>query len=970
MKKLLLTALVLLLVPVSFLQAQVRQKTYTYDTIPGDPLRARIYTLDNGLKVYLSVYKDEPRFQSFIGVKAGSKNDPSDHTGLAHYLEHMLFKGTDKYGTNDYAKEAPLLDTIFNLYDRYGATTDSMKRVSIYHQIDSVSGVAANYAIANEFDKMMAGIGVTGVNAYTSVEQTVYQNDVPSNQLENFLNIEAERFRHPVMRLFHTELEAVYEEKNRGLDNDGRKMYEALMSGIFQHHQYGTQTTIGTIEHLKNPSLKEIRKFLETYYVPNNMVISLSGDFNPDDAIRLIDERFGKMAKKEVPAYQPPSENLIKQPIFKEVYGPDAESVMMGFRFNGANSPDADMITMVDMILSNGQAGLLDLNLNTAQKVLSSSSSTNIMKDYSIHILSGRPREGQTLEQVRDLLLSQIMEIKMGNFPDWLIPAIVTNLRLEQATSYESNFARAQAMLNSELDGVKYKDQVDQINRLSRINKQQVIDFVRTWYGENYVIVYKRTGEDKNVIKVVKPPITPVQTNTEQQSDFVKSVFAFKAPDVQPVFIDYQKDITRLTLKSGVPVFRVMNNENKTFEMDYVFNQGTANNRQLSLALDYLKYLGSAKFTASRIKEEFYKIGCDFNVSTSEDETTVTLSGLSDNFTTAVSLFEDLLSSPQPDTTALSNLKDDVLKRRQNAKLNKNIILGAMQNYAKFGPVSPFSYVLSEQELDGITAQQLTSTLKNLEGYVHRIDYYGPAANDILVSTLDKFHKTPKLLQQPPAAHQFVEQSTDTARVFIVNYDMKQAELVFLSKGGRYDKNMAPQVALYNRYFGGSMASPVFQTLRESKALAYSVSSRYNSPSMPQRSYYNFAYIGTQVDKLPEATAGMMDLLRNFPESEKGFENARDGVIQQIQTERITKGDILDAFHRAEKMGLTYDIRKDIYAQVPKLTLADIRKFHDTVLKNGNYHIVVLGNRKKLDMKTLESYGAVTDLTLTDIFGY
>ncbi len=173
--------LILLTVAVQAVYGQSAKK-YAYDSIPGDPLKARIYTLDNGLKVYLSVYKDEPRFQSMIGVKAGSKNDPSDHTGLAHYLEHMLFKGTDQYGTLDYAKEAPLLDTISNLYDVYGQTKDSAQRVAIYHKIDSVSGVAANYAIPNEFDKLMAALGVTGTNAFTSVEQTVYVNDVPSNQ--------------------------------------------------------------------------------------------------------------------------------------------------------------------------------------------------------------------------------------------------------------------------------------------------------------------------------------------------------------------------------------------------------------------------------------------------------------------------------------------------------------------------------------------------------------------------------------------------------------------------------------------------------------------------------------------------------------------------------------------------------------------------------------------------------------------
>ena len=273
-----------------------------YESFANDPLNTRIYTLDNGLKVYLSVYKDAPRVQTYIAVRAGSKNDPADATGLAHYLEHMLFKGTDKYGSLDFEKEKILIDQIEALYEEYRTIDmdDEENRNRVYAQIDSVSGEAAKFAIANEYDKMVSGIGAKGTNAYTSAESTVYVNDIPSNQLEKWLSIESERFRNPVFRLFHTELEAVYEEKNRGLDNDGRKMFEAMLSGLFQKHTYGTQTTIGTVEHLKNPSLTEIRKYFNKYYVPNNMAICLSGDFDPDQVIVWINEKFGSFERKMI----------------------------------------------------------------------------------------------------------------------------------------------------------------------------------------------------------------------------------------------------------------------------------------------------------------------------------------------------------------------------------------------------------------------------------------------------------------------------------------------------------------------------------------------------------------------------------------------------------------------------------------------------------------------------------------------
>ena len=351
---------------------QMKKIENNYEEVKNDPLKARIYTLDNGLKVYLTSYADAPRVQTNIAVRAGSKNDPADATGLAHYLEHMLFKGTDVYGSLDFEKEAPMLDKIEALYEEYRSyeMSDTENRDRIWAQIDSISGEAAKFAIANEYDKMVSGLGAKGTNAYTSNEKTVYINDIPSNQIEKWLKLEAERFRYPVFRLFHTELEAVYEEKNISLDNDGRKMFEALLDGLFPTHQYGQQTTIGTVEHLKNPSLTEIRKYFNKYYVPNNMAICLSGDFDYDETIELINKYWGTFERKDDPTFDVIQESPIAEPVYAEVYGPEAERLYIGFRFDGANTEDAKMLTMVDMVLSNSAAGLIDLNLNQAQELI------------------------------------------------------------------------------------------------------------------------------------------------------------------------------------------------------------------------------------------------------------------------------------------------------------------------------------------------------------------------------------------------------------------------------------------------------------------------------------------------------------------------------------------------------------------------------------------------------------------------
>ncbi|MEW6469114.1 MAG: insulinase family protein [Bacteroidota bacterium] len=941
------------------------------ETVPGDPMNVRLYTLANGLKVYMTVYKNAPRIYTAIAVRAGSKFDPANATGLAHYLEHMLFKGTSSYGTLDYSKEKPLLDQIEILYEKYRQTSDEAMRKKIYRMIDSISGIAAKYAIANEYDKMLASIGAKGTNAFTSNEQTVYINDIPSNQLEKWLTIEAERFMNPVFRIFHTELEAVYEEKNISLDSDGNKLWESLYSGLFPTHPYGTQTTIGTIEHLKNPSLMEIKNYFKKYYVPGNIAICISGDFDPDATIAWINQKFGGWGRKPVAPYDPPKEKPLTAPVVKEVWGPDAETMAMAFRLPQAGSKDADLLTLVDKILYNGTAGLIDLNLVQSQKVLRAYSYADILQDYSAHILMADPKEGQKMEDLRDLLLAQLDKIKKGEFPDWLLGAIINNMKLDETKEMENNSSRVFKMVNSFILGEKWEHSVARIARLSQITKQEIIDFVKKNYGDNYVVVYKRTGEDKNVMKVTKPEITPVEVNRDSQSEFVKKVLAMPVKDIEPVFIDFSTDIQQLKIRNTIPLYYTQNKENNTFNLYYVFEMGSNHDRKLNMAINYLKYLGTSLYKPDELKSEFYKLACDFGIYTSTEEVYVSLSGLSDNMEKALQLFESLLADPQPNEEALKNLVSDELKNRADAKLNQDVILWqAMYNYGIYGPKNPFTHILSEAELKALKAQELIAIIKGLNGYEHHILLYGPQSAEAVAEVLTREHKTPATLKPVPEPVKFEELPTGSTAVYVVNYDMKQAEIMMLSRGDVFNKEWSASVRLYNEYFGGGMSSIVFQDLRESKALAYSTFSSFSTPDKKHKHYYNMAYIGTQADKLPEAMKGMNELLNNMPLTEVAFTSAKEAIIQSMRTTRVTRTEILFTYERARKLGLGYDVRKDVYSKVLTMTLEDVKKFQEKNIKGKNYTILVLGDKNAINMKTLELYGAVKVLSLQDIFGY
>ena len=942
---------------------------YTYKYVSNDPAKARFYTLKNGLTVILSPTDKDPRIQCYVATKAGSKTDPATHTGLAHYLEHMLFKGTDKFGSLDWAKEKPELDKIDALYEQYNKTTDVEERKAIYHQIDSVSGVASKYAIANEYDKMMSSMGAQGTNAFTSFEQTVYTDDVPSNAIDKYLKVQGERFRNPVLRIFHTELEAVYEEKNRGLDNDGRRVFEKLFAELFKNHNYGLQTTIGTIEHLKNPSLVEIRKYFNTYYVPNNMGVIMSGDFNPDEMIKKVDAAFSYMQNKVVPKYTFQPEQPITSPVSAEVLGPDAESVTIGFRLPGNKSKDVLLADLVGQILTNGKAGLMDLNLVKKQKLLGASASTFTLIDYGIMFMQGRPTLGQSLEDVKALMLGEIDNLKKGNFDDNLITSIINNQKKNKILATESYGSRAGDLMNAFTNELDWKEQVAYTDMLSKLTKKDIVDFANKYFGDNYVCILKRKGEDKSIIKVDKPPITPVETNRDAQSDFVKQVNNMPATPVKPVWLDYNKDLQKSNI-GPAEVLYVQNKDNSIFRLRYRFNMGNWNNKKMSFAAQYLQFLGTDKMSAEDITKAFYKIACSFTVSASAEYTTVTIEGLQDNFTAAVKLFEEVLKNCKSDENALKSLKARITKSRTDAKANKGAIMNGLVSYARFGSKNPFNYVLSDEELKNTTADELVGILHDLNSYSHKILYYGPQPLQQLTAGLKTIHSIPATFKAAAEKMKFVPAMQTNNQILFADYNMVQSEIRWVRNTAAYSADKEPVIDIFNNYFGGGMGALVFQTIRESKALAYSTFAFYAKPDKKEDPFYTLAYVGCQADKFNESIVAMNELLNDLPDVEENIKFARAGIKKDIETERITQDGIIFNYLTAQQKGLNEDIRKKTYAAVDKIGYNELKQFHNEYIANKPYTYCIVASEKKLSEEQMKKYGDVKKLSLEEIFGY
>lgn len=498
------------------------------------------------------------------------------------------------------------------------------------------------------------------------------------------------------------------------------------------------------------------------------------------------------------------------------------------------------------------------------------------------------------------------------------------------------------------------------------------MDFAKANFNNNYVVVYKKVGYDSTVEKVHSNKITPIQTNaTAGSSAFVKQIEDEKMAPVQPIYIDYKKDVQQFTAANKLPVYYVKNTEDSIFNVYYLFDFGGKNSKLLKPAMKYLEYGGTSKLSPAQVQQEFYKIACTFNTFVDKDKLYITMTGLSGNFVPAVKLLENLLSDVQPDTSVMKKLVGATLKQRGNDKQDKNTILfQAMYSYGIYGGLNPYNYILSNSELENIKPQQLTDVLHHLTSYPHHILYYGPEDTKQLQSDLEQYHKLPASFEALPAGEKF-EQKEGSNQVYVVDHDMKQTEIIVLEKGGKYDLNLAPVVSMYNEYFGGSMASVVFQTLRESKALAYATFCNYGAPSDSTESYYNLAYIGAQEDKLPLAMDGMFELLNDsMPKYEQLWSTSKVAVMKNIESARIIRDGILFSYETARKRGIDHDTRKDVYEKTPAITFADIQKFHAEKIAHHPYTILVIGNKKDMNMEALAKYGKITNLTMEDIFGY
>ncbi len=621
--------------------------------LPDDPMKTTIHRLPNGLTIYLSPNHEQPRISAWIAVRTGSKNDPPTTTGLAHYLEHMLFKGTTKLGTIDYEKEKPHLDRIVDLYEQHFKATDPKERERLYKEIDKENLAASQYEVPNEIDKIYHRLGFRDLNAFTSDEETVYVVDMPANRLDVWARVESQRFEQPVFRLFQSELEAVYEEKNRSLDNAERIINEAMNKKLYPEHPYGTQTTLGEIEHLKNPSLARMYKYFHEHYLPNNMAIALSGDFDEKQALDVLTRAFSPWQAKPLPPQgawplpKPKGRELV------EVKYEAEEKVQISWLTVPYLHPDADALAVMDMLMDNSAAGLLNLRLNQAQLVKASGSSPDFYNDAGDWSVWAVPKRGQTLEQAEALLMDTVAALKRGEFTDDDLKAVITAFEVSEKQRLESNEARVGTMANS---FVRYEDwahAVHHLDRLRGVTREDVMRVANKYLTDDRVVGYRRNGKPE-LPSIAKPGFTHIDIDDARESAFAADVEKMPAKPIEPRWLVDGRDYSTAKLRAG-KLYAARNPFNDLFQLTLSFDRGSKQERDLCAAFALLDLSGAGKLSADEYKKKLFGLGTSIGYGCGEQESSVSLTGLESNLWPSLELLQERFDDP--------NIATDTLKK-------------------------------------------------------------------------------------------------------------------------------------------------------------------------------------------------------------------------------------------------------------------------------------------------------------------
>ncbi len=927
------------------------------------PLGVKEFKLKNGLTVWMNEDHSQPKVFGAVVVKAGAKDCPN--TGIAHYFEHMMFKGTDKIGTIDYASEKILLDSIALKYDELAATSDEVKRKEIQKEINALSIKASDFAIPNEYDRLISKYGGSGLNAGTSYDMTVYYNEFSPQYFKQWAEVNSERLVNPVFRLFQSELETVYEEKNMYSDSFGNTALEKGLERFFAPHPYA-YPIVGSTENLKNPKLSEMRKFFQEYYVAGNMGLILSGDFNTEEVMNVLESTFGKVCAGEAPVRRVAEPAVFngREKFEVKIPLPIVKARVIAWRGIPANHKDEAALTIATRILNNeSSTGYLD-KLMVEGKLMASGALSQSFNDAGLVAVAIIPKLFfHSLEKAENMVMNEVERVKRGDFSDEMFSSLKMELERNYKLKLEGIDSRSQEMLEVFSQGKSWKDYLDEIKQIESLTKEDVVTVANKYFNENYLAMTKKTGNypKDNLQKPGFAPIIP--KNGEAKSKYAEELALTPVMESHPRFLDFENDVKTLKLSSHATLYVTENPINDIFSIDFEFGKGRLESKLLSPLASYLSLLGTDSLTFDQFKGKLQKIGSTINFNAGNDKFVMKVTVFDKNFDATLDLVREFTTGVKADQKKMKQIVEAKKVADKTEKESPDEIASALLEYVRYGEKSSYINRLSYAETKALKGQQLIDEFKSVMKVECNIHYCGNLQSDVVASIIKEkidlgnvtiASKTP--VYRKPG-------SVDGSVVYFVEVPKASQSIIYgYAPGGiTSDKASRYAGALFNNYFGGSMSSIVFQQIREFRSLAYRAGARYSIPVYCHRDKPGqfVASLSTQCDKTVEAVGVLDSLIRFMPVKAERVETARQDVINEATNQyppiRYRSSEIASL----RKSGYDSDPNKDLVDAVKNMGIDQIVEFYNKNVKDNKMTYLVVGSSKKIDMKKLSGYGRI-----------
>lgn len=935
-------------------------------------LKVKEYRLENGLTVWLNEDHSQPKVFGAVVVKAGAKDCPD--TGIAHYFEHMMFKGTDRIGTLDYESEKALLDSIAMKYDELAMTEDTAARARLQKEINELSIRSSEYVIPNEFNRLINRFGGSGLNAATSYDATIYFNTFSPQYMVQWAEINSERLINPVFRLFQSELETVYEEKNMYGDFIGGQVMDTLMARYFGPHPYA-YPIIGSTKNLKNPRLTEMHKFFEDYYVASNMALILSGDFDAQQVMPILEKAFSRIRSGNAPKQEkvmlPPFNGRetmkVKFPI------PFIKAMGLGFRGVSANHEDQVALNIAVNLLNNANGtGYLD-KLMVEHKLMGALAINESMNEAGILAVAIMPKLLiQSYSSAEKMVWDEINRVKNGDFSDEMFNSLKLEQKRQYASSLENIDSRATIMMNLFSQGKSWNDYLNEVARIESITKEDVVRVAQKYFSNNYLCVTKSTGKypKDNLPKPAFSPVVP--RNADASSSYAKQLEKIPEQQVAPRIIDFEKDVKTSKLTPLVTLYTTPNPLNDIFTLNISYGIGALEQPELMQLTNYLQLLGTESLSFEQFRSRLQSIGSTLAFDVTPDAFVMKVTGFDNHIDETMELVGDFIRHAKADDKKLRQIVDDAKVSEKAFFKSGHNVASALLEQVKYGDQSRYLRKLSLSQIKKLKGKDMLAIYDKVRSVQCDLHYCGTLPVEKVIGTIRQHLPLERTTVASNSPYYRELKQYDRPTVFFIDMpDMAQSIVYGYVKGDPVDDKASRHASrLFSVYFGGDMSSLMFQEIREFRSFAYRTSGRYQLPNHAHKGTAGSftAMLSTQSDKTLDALGVLDSLIREMPLKPERMEAVKQTLVNRINNDYPPFRNLSEKVASARMEGFDRDPAEEFLRDIATMDMQDISRFYREQISGRPVVYVIAGNRKHIDMKKLAEYGTIIKVKKKDIY--